>query len=85
MSEMNIPGDFKDGVRDEDRNDATPPSDPGLPGPVVRLDASRNRTRPASKATTETLASGLSDEDLWMLIRRFNKVSYYVLPVDRQY
>lgn len=28
-----------------------------------------------SRAVEETLAKGLSNEDLWMLIRRFNKVS----------
>lgn len=30
--------------------------------------------KPASRTVDETLADGLSNEDLWMLIRRFNKV-----------
>lgn len=29
----------------------------------------------SSRTVDETLAEGLSNEDLWMLIRRFNKVS----------
>jgi hypothetical protein len=29
----------------------------------------------SSRNVDETLAKGLSNEDLWMLIRRFNKVS----------
>lgn len=29
----------------------------------------------SSRNVEETLAKGLSNEDLWMLIRRFNKVS----------
>lgn len=30
--------------------------------------------KPASRTVEETLADGLSNEDLWLLIRRFNKV-----------
>ncbi|GIJ86668.1 hypothetical protein Asppvi_005560 [Aspergillus pseudoviridinutans] len=75
MSQIDIPGDFKDEVRDENKNDDTPPSDSGPAGPVMRLDAGRHRTKPAPKATEETLSLGLSDEDLWMLIRRFNKAA----------
>jgi hypothetical protein len=77
MSQIDIPGDFKDEVRDENKNDATRSSNPGPAGPVLRLDAGRNRPKPAPKATTDSLTTGLSDEDLWMLIRRFNKVSHY--------
>ncbi|KAF4181424.1 hypothetical protein CNMCM7927_000660 [Aspergillus lentulus] len=50
----------------------------GPAGPVLRLDAGRNRPKPAPKATADTLTQGLSDEDLWMLIRRFNKQIYHV-------
>ncbi|KAF7182921.1 hypothetical protein CNMCM7691_002665 [Aspergillus felis] len=50
----------------------------GPAGPVLRLDAGRNRPKTAPKATKETLSLGLSDEDLWMLIRRFNKQIYHV-------
>jgi hypothetical protein len=76
MSQIDIPGDFKDEVRDENKNDATS-SNSGPAGPVLRLDAGSNRHKPAPKATTDSLTTGLSDEDLWMLIRRFNKVSHY--------
>jgi hypothetical protein len=78
MPQIDIPGDFKDEVRDENKNDATPPSNSGPAGPVLRLDAGRNRPKPAPKATTDSLTTGLSDEDLWMLIRRFNKQIYHV-------
>ena len=30
--------------------------------------------KPAKRTVEETLAEGLSNEDLWLLIRRFNKV-----------
>jgi hypothetical protein len=30
--------------------------------------------KPSSRTVEESLAEGLSNEDLWMLIRRFNKV-----------
>jgi hypothetical protein len=30
--------------------------------------------KPSSRTVEETLAEGLSNEDLWLLIRRFNKV-----------
>lgn len=33
----------------------------------------------SNKVTEEDLVSGLSNEDVWMLIRRFNKVC----PIDR--
>lgn len=75
MSPIDVPGEFKDEVRDERKHDDVPPSSPGLAGLVLRRDAGRNRTKPAPKAIAETLTPGLSDEDLWMLIRRFNKVS----------
>ena len=32
--------------------------------------------KPSAKSVEEPLAEGLSNEDLWMLIRRFNKVSF---------
>lgn len=36
--------------------------------------------RPSSKSVEEPLAEGLSNDDLWMLIRRFNKVSSISIP-----
>ena len=45
-----------------------------------RIAASNIGQRPPSKTTTEgSLVPELSDEDLWMLIRRFNKVCYVQL------
>lgn len=35
---------------------------------------SSTQWKPSSRTVDETLAEGLSNEDLWMLIRRFNKV-----------
>ncbi|KAJ5198587.1 uncharacterized protein N7498_007704 [Penicillium cinerascens] len=37
--------------------------------------------KPSSRTVDETLAQGLSNEDLWMLIRRFNKQIYHVKAV----
>ncbi|KAF7715472.1 Uncharacterized protein PECH_007102 [Penicillium ucsense] len=38
--------------------------------------------KPASRTVEETLAQGLSNEDLWLLIRRFNKQIYHVKAID---
>jgi hypothetical protein len=37
-------------------------------------DRPKTQWKPSSRTVEETLAEGLSNEDLWMLIRRFNKV-----------
>lgn len=34
----------------------------------------RTQWKPSSRTVEESLAAGLSNEDLWLLIRRFNKV-----------
>ncbi|GLI81629.1 hypothetical protein PoHVEF18_010014 [Penicillium ochrochloron] len=38
--------------------------------------------KPSSRTVEETLAEGLSNEDLWLLIRRFNKQIYHVKAVQ---
>ncbi|OOQ83604.1 hypothetical protein PEBR_35678 [Penicillium brasilianum] len=38
--------------------------------------------KPSSRTVEETLADGLSNEDLWLLIRRFNKQIYHVKAVQ---
>ena len=43
------------------------------PEPVTDRQAAL-QWKPSSRTVDETLAEGLSNEDLWMLIRRFNKV-----------
>lgn len=42
-------------------------------------DRPQTQWKPSSRTVEETLAEGLSNEDLWMLIRRFNKVREPVL------
>ncbi|KAJ5083935.1 hypothetical protein NUU61_008514 [Penicillium alfredii] len=46
--------------------------------PVNNSRASTVQWKPSSRTVDETLAAGLSNEDLWLLIRRFNKQIYYV-------
>ena len=49
-----------------------PESGSGNGEPVT--DRPQTQWKPSSRTVEETLADGLSNEDLWMLIRRFNKV-----------
>jgi len=47
-------------------------------GPLAALSprpAPNTQWKSSSRTVDEKLAQGLSNEDLWMLIRRFNKVS----------
>ncbi|KAJ6111449.1 hypothetical protein N7523_007510, partial [Penicillium sp. IBT 18751x] len=44
-------------------------------------DRAQTQWKPSSRTVEETLAEGLSNEDLWMLIRRFNKQIYHVKAV----
>ncbi|KAJ5667787.1 uncharacterized protein N7477_006357 [Penicillium maclennaniae] len=44
-------------------------------------DRPQTQWKPSSRTAEETLAEGLSNEDLWMLIRRFNKQIYHVKAV----
>ncbi|KAJ5978348.1 hypothetical protein N7501_001690 [Penicillium viridicatum] len=71
------------GQLDDESHDLT--QTPEELGPLHALSP---RPRPAntqwkasSRAVEETLAKGLSNEDLWMLIRRFNKQIYHVKAV----
>lgn len=67
-------------LEDTDSYDLTqvPTEDSGLDPTTPATPAIERRPptqwKPSSRAVDETLAEGLSNEDLWMLIRRFNKV-----------
>lgn len=64
------PGELDDG---ESYDLTQPPTDET--GPPDTLAKPLNlHWKPSSRTVDETLADGLSNEDLWMLIRRFNKV-----------
>lgn len=67
---LEIPGDF------DDANDHLTQT-PEETGPLATLNPRLPNTqwKPSSRTMEETLAQGLSNEDLWMLIRRFDKVS----------
>ncbi|KAJ5691898.1 hypothetical protein N7462_001321 [Penicillium macrosclerotiorum] len=47
-------------------------------GAVPNKKATTQQWKPATRTVEETLSEGLSNEDLWMLIRRFNKQIYHV-------
>lgn len=52
-------------------------------GPLATLSprpALGTKWKSSSRTVDETLAQGLSNEDLWMLIRRFDKVSTVSSP-----
>lgn len=63
------------GQLDDESHDLT--QTPEELGPLRALSPRPANTqwKASSQAVEETLAKGLSNEDLWMLIRRFNKVS----------
>lgn len=72
MSQEHLPGslddtDSHDLVRTETGDSANVRNHPNPP---------EIKYRPSSRTLEETLAEGLSNEDLWMLIRRFNKVCF---------
>lgn len=63
------------GQLDDESHDLT--QTPEEPGPLQTLSPRPPNTqwKASSHKADDTLAKGLSNEDLWMLIRRFNKVS----------
>ena len=65
------------GQLDDESHDLT--QTPEELGPLHALSPRPANTqwKASSRAVEETLAKGLSNEDLWMLIRRFNKVSVF--------
>lgn len=70
---QDIPGEFNDESRDPQTPDDGLQSSsltPALPP--------RTHWKPSSRTVDETLAQGLSNEDLWMLLRRFDKVGAVV-------
>lgn len=78
MSDEHIPG----GLDDTDNNDFVQ-VDPEESGPLQKVSTTSTTSsrktqdvayRQASRTVDESLAAGLSNEDVWMLIRRFNKV-----------
>lgn len=60
-------------LEDSDSYDFPQPPTRGSTGSVNRSQQSI-QWKPSSRTVEETLAEGLSNEDLWLLIRRFNKV-----------
>lgn len=76
--EGEIPGEMPGELEDTDSYDLAQEEEPEEPGPLQRVSSSAKsldiRWRPSSRTVEETLTPGLSNEDLWMLIRRFNKV-----------
>ncbi|KAJ5399527.1 hypothetical protein N7465_010016 [Penicillium sp. CMV-2018d] len=69
------------GQLDDESHDLT--QTPEELGPLHALSPRPANTqwKASSRAVEETLAKGLSNEDLWMLIRRFNKQIYHVKAV----
>lgn len=79
MSEdQGTPGAFED--TPTDNHDLAQDQDQVEPEEHALVHTSSNRKlldikwKPSSRTVEETLAPGLSNEDLWLLIRRFNKV-----------
>ncbi len=71
--------DYEDNGGLEDSDSYDPPPLPPRPEPrgsteLVNLRQHNVQWKPSSRTVEETLAEGLSNEDLWLLIRRFNKV-----------
>lgn len=70
-NDSELPGEF-----DDESYEITPA--PEEVGPLQSLNPKPppdTQWKASSRTVEETLARGLSNEDLWMLIRRFNKVS----------
>ncbi|KAA8645029.1 uncharacterized protein ATNIH1004_009240 [Aspergillus tanneri] len=67
-----IPGELEE----NDTNTAN--QEPEVIVQKVRSKSGNISYMPSSKSIVEDLTPGLSNEDLWMLIRRFNKQIYYV-------
>ncbi|OGE50047.1 hypothetical protein PENARI_c018G11885 [Penicillium arizonense] len=72
---QDIPGGFNDENHDPQTPDGLQSLSltPALPP--------RPQWKPSSRTVDETLAQGLSNEDLWMLLRRFDKQIYHVKAV----
>lgn len=68
------------GGLNDDADHLIQPEESGPVAAVARRPPQDTRWKPASRTVEENLAQGLSNEDLWMLIRRFNKVRFSPLP-----
>ncbi|KAJ5979633.1 hypothetical protein N7481_006931 [Penicillium waksmanii] len=70
-------------IEDTDSFELTQPPEESGPLQRAATDNPRNvQWKPSSRTVDETLADGLSNEDLWMLIRRFNKVYFASWAAD---
>ncbi|KAJ5151662.1 hypothetical protein N7492_009957 [Penicillium capsulatum] len=69
------------GEDDESYDLTRPPTDENGPTDVVPAKPPSLNWKPSSRTVDESLADGISNEDLWMLIRRFNKQIYHVKAV----
>lgn len=77
--EEEMPGELPGELEDTDSYDLAQEEEPEASGPLRRASTGKSldiRWRPSSRTVEETLTPGLSNEDLWLLIRRFNKVCY---------
>ncbi|KAJ5486698.1 hypothetical protein N7530_000998 [Penicillium desertorum] len=71
-----MPGELDDG-----RHDLTQASEEAGPLQTLSPRPPNTQWKSSSRNVDETLAKGLSNEDLWMLIRRFDKQIYHVKAV----
>ncbi|KAJ5776676.1 uncharacterized protein N7511_001687 [Penicillium nucicola] len=72
---QDIPGEFD--------NESHEPqiADDGPESSLIPVLPPRPKRKPSSRTVEETIAQGLSNEDLWMLLRRFDKQIYHVKAV----
>ncbi|KAJ5946934.1 hypothetical protein N7454_003773 [Penicillium verhagenii] len=77
--EHEVPGDLNNELQD-DSLIQTPESGPIQP--IHQRPLPNAQWKSASRTVEENLAKGLSNEDLWMLVRRFDKQIYHVRAVQ---
>ncbi|KAJ5570117.1 uncharacterized protein N7459_009547 [Penicillium hispanicum] len=70
------------GLNDETNNLSHSPEGSRPVETAIQRPPPNTRWKPASRTVEENLAQGLSNEDLWLLIRRFNKQIYHVKAVQ---
>ncbi|PLB53803.1 hypothetical protein P170DRAFT_396493 [Aspergillus steynii IBT 23096] len=89
-AEPGMPGELPDrNASDEsldavqvDHDEATAENETGALQTIPKRKTPYMAYKRSSKVEEEELAEGLSNEDLWMLIRRFNKQIYYVKATE---
>ena len=80
-----MPGELPGELEDTDSYDLALEEEPEASEPLRRASTGKSLDiswRPSSRTVEETLTPGLSNEDLWLLIRRFNKVCYVLTGGD---